>query len=230
MIWLVNRGSWLKNIAQVNNIRLGSISPYASAPIVPPVRHDLAVYSHPTQALLCSPQPRPNRGLDMVDRYEVIPLTFVLYFGFAYISLSTVCQTPIAIHLITLGTVYAIDLCTHAEWMAKGSHGTGQKSRHWRSYRKIFATTSADKHIILCSMIHPVGYDFESGGHLVRAYSVLGKRWSLGLCRWNPYDAKGCIIKVVTTLFNIDQTPSPSSSSPARSSILACCVISDQHK
>lgn len=115
MIWLVNRGSWLKNIAQVNNIRLGSISPYASAPIVPPVCHDLAVYSHPTQALLCSPQPRPNRGLDMVDRYEVIPLTFVLYFGFAYISLSTVCQTPIAIHLITLGTVYAIDLCTHAE-------------------------------------------------------------------------------------------------------------------
>lgn len=53
------------------------ISAYADALPVPPVRHDLVVYSHPTQALFGTPQPGPNRGLDMVVRYEVVALTFI---------------------------------------------------------------------------------------------------------------------------------------------------------
>lgn len=76
MIWLVNRGSWLKNIAQVSNIafKIGFISTYSNVSPVSPGRHDLVVYSYPTQAILGTPQPYFNRGLDMVDRYEVIAL------------------------------------------------------------------------------------------------------------------------------------------------------------
>lgn len=90
MIWLVNRGSWLTNIAQVNNTpsKFGIISADAHLSIVPSVRHDLALYSYPAQALFGTTQPCPNRRLDMVDGHEGIALTCILYLAFAYTGLS----------------------------------------------------------------------------------------------------------------------------------------------
>lgn len=113
------------------------------ASIVSPVRHDLAVHNHSTQALVCTPQSRPNRGMDMVGRHEAVALTFV--FHFVYSSSSV--RTRIINYSITLAVILcAIDRRTHdTSNRPKGSHDTGEvwalQERKWQGYQSLLDDT-----------------------------------------------------------------------------------------
>lgn len=118
---------------------------------MPPVRHHLVVYSDPTQAVFGTPQPCPNRGLDMVDGYEVIALTFILYFDFA--------NTNKKLNYTRCNVCH--------RYMRLYGVRAQRLSRHRAEVSVLKETCGKD--IILCSMIRPVGYNLGSGGHLIRA-------------------------------------------------------------